>query len=107
MLCLHSRLYTLATAGDGITGQLCAAAFQQDGNFNSKNLGTLVQECKRQIHRAGFVLAVDFLRDVSLFCHVLLAVAQDFTHAPDTVSDIHQLIGRILITHNDNSFSET
>ena len=79
----------LAPAGHGITGQLRTAALQQNSNFNTKDLGALVQERKGQIYRAGFVLMVNLFGNLRLLCHFLHAVAQNLPHTSDTGCNIH------------------
>ena len=95
---------TLALTGDGVTGQLCAVAFQKNGNFNAKSLGALVHKGKGQVNCTGFIQLVGIQRNLGHFCQFLLAEAQNLTHLPNSGSNIHQLGGSVLIGHSDPSF---
>ena len=82
---------TLTTTGNGIAGQLCTAAFQQNGDLQTEDLGALVQEGKGQIHRTGFILPVNLFRHLRLLSHLLCAVAQNLPHTSDAGCNVHKL----------------
>ena len=94
----------LAPAGNSVAGQLGTAAFQQNGDLQTKDLGALVQEGKRQIYGAGFILTVNFFGNLRLFGHLLGAVSQNLAHTSDTGCNVHKLCGRIHVGHSDSPF---
>ena len=85
----------LTFPGNGIAGESCAVAFQQNRQLHTKDLGALVQEGEGKIHRTGFVKMVVFFGNIGKRSHFLHAVAQNLTHIPDSHGDIHQLCCRI------------
>ena len=97
---------TFSPAGYSIAGQLGAVSLQQVGDFQAKDLGTLVHKGKGQIDRACLIGAVDFLRDLCQVGHFLHTVTQNLAHFPNTQCDLLELGCGRLIGHSFSSFPE-
>ena len=85
-----------ALARDRVIGKMGAAALEQIRDLNAKCQRTFVDEGKRQIHRAGLVLAILVEGQLRLFRHFLHAVIHDAAHFADTQRDLLQLTERVV-----------
>ena len=90
---------TLVLPGDGIAGQLGAAALEQQGDLHAEDLGALVHKGERQVGSAGLVELVAFLGDFGQLRHFFHAVAQQLAHILNSVRHLHQLGCRVLAAH--------
>ena len=79
---------------------------QQVGDFQAKDLGTLVHKGKGQIDRARLVGTVDFLCDLCQVGHFLHTVTQNLAHFPNTQCNLLKLGCGRLIGHSFSSFPD-
>ena len=103
---LLGGLLALPPAGDGIAGQVGAAALQQVGDADAESQGALVDKGEGQVGRAALIGPVLLGGGVGPAGHFRLGKAADAPHLPNPEGDLHQLGVDVGSVHGKSSVKE-
>ena len=96
---LLGGLLALPPAGDGVAGEVGAAALQQVGDADAEGQGALVDEGEGQVRLAALVEAVLRQGGVRPPGHLLLGEAADGPHLPNAVGHLLELGIHVVRVH--------
>jgi hypothetical protein len=103
---LLGGLLPLAPAGDGVAGEVGAAALQQVGDADAESQGALVDKGEGQVGRAALIGPVLRQGGVGPAGHLLLGEPADAPHLPNPEGDLHQLGVDVGSVHGKSSVKE-
>ena len=91
---------TCASAGNGISRELCTVTLENIRDLHAKHLGTLVHEGKGQIDLTRLVRKIHLLGNIYHLRHLLSAVSKNLTHLANSERDPLQLADVVLVGHD-------